>query len=196
VVDPSGLAAWTAQLNAGTSREQVVAAIANSLEFRMEQAQGLYRNLLGRPADAAGLADLVAFLSGGGTLEGAAVRLTSSDEYFQVRGGATLNGFVTALFNDALHRPVDAGFLAALDGDPSRQPPSRQQLAEMVFGSEEYQRDLVQGYYEQALHRTADDSGLAGWVSLLRSGSRDEQVLAGIEGSDEFFTHLQAAAPA
>ena len=50
----------------------------------------------------------------------------------------------------------------------------------------EYRDILVAGYYQKYLGRAADSQGLAFWVGMLQAGQTDEQVLAGIVGSDEY----------
>jgi hypothetical protein len=52
------------------------------------------------------------------------------------------------------------------------------------------ENDLVQGYYQNFLGRPVDTPALSGCVSLLRQGGSDEQVLAVLLGSDEFFARL------
>jgi hypothetical protein len=54
-----------------------------------------------------------------------------------------------------------------------------------VLTSPEASQDVVQGYYQAYLHRSADAAGLAYWVSASQNGTPPEQVLAGIAGSDE-----------
>ena len=109
--DSDGLAFYSGQLQQGTSASQVVLEIESSAEYRTLQVQGLYQSLLKRAADPAGLANFVAFLMAGGTVEQVAVALTGSAEYFQTRGGGTNNGFLNALYLDALNRAIDPGGL-------------------------------------------------------------------------------------
>lgn len=60
-------------------------------------------------------------------------------------------------------------------------------MAAVVFGSHEYRADLVNNLYLDLLGRSADTAGDAYWANLLDNGVTDEQVLAAIAVSDEFF---------
>jgi hypothetical protein len=164
-------------------------AVVNSPEYRANQVEALYESLLGRAADAAGLNEFVTLLEGGGTLEQVRIEIASSVEYAQTRGGGSDDGFMTALFQDALHRPVDPTFLMLLDGNLVNRSDHRR-LAELIFGSEEYQRNLVQADYQHVLHRAADELGLSAWVRALLAGMGEQAVIAGIEGSEERLARL------
>src|SRR5207247_9965982 len=60
------------------------------------------------PADPAGLNTWLNLLSQGGSLLQVEAGILGSDEYLTTRGGGTVNGFLQALFEDTLHRPIDA----------------------------------------------------------------------------------------
>jgi hypothetical protein len=64
----------------------------------------------------------------------------------------------------------------------------RQAEATALVTSKEYRTDLVNGWYQRYLGRAADAAGLAGNVAALAAGTTDEQVIAGLVGSGEFFT--------
>ena len=50
--------------------------------------------------------------------------------------------------------------------------------------------DLVSSYYAQFLDRSAAaDPGSLYWAALLQQGVRDQAVIAGILGSDEFYAN-------
>jgi hypothetical protein len=184
-VDPAGLAIWSNFLSAGNSRAQMVQAIESSLEYRALLVQAAYRQLLHRPADSAGLSNFVAFLAAGGTIEQMDAAITGSLEYYAVRGGSTNDGFLNALYQDALSRTVDSGSRAALD-QALNSGMTRGQVASVIWASDEYHADLIQGYYRRFLHRAADSTGLNGFVVFLRQGGRDQDVLAAIVGSAEY----------
>ncbi|HLJ97929.1 MAG TPA: DUF4214 domain-containing protein [Gemmataceae bacterium] len=193
-VDPSGLATWTVALSKGVSRMQVVQAIENSPEFRTVVVQDLYNRLLHRPADPGGLASFTTFLANGGTLEQVEADLTGSAEYFQTQASGTNAGFLTALYRNALNRPVDASGQSTF-GQLLSNGVSRPQIATAIFGSDEYRQDLVQSFYQRLLHRQADTAGLQGWTAMLQAGARDEQIIAGIAGSAEYLQRLGPATP-
>src|SRR5262249_52034484 len=102
-------------------------------EYRAVEMGALYRQYLHREADPAGLANGVAFLAGGGTLEQAAAILVSSPEYLQRHGGGDLAGFLTGLYQDALGRPPED--LAGAVASASASGLSLQQRAGVLFAS-------------------------------------------------------------
>jgi hypothetical protein len=63
---------------------------------------------------------------------------------------------------------------------------SNLQLADAVFSSDEFRGQRVRDIYEGILRREPDVSGLATWVNALKLGLSDEQVLAGLLGSEEY----------
>ncbi|HLJ95832.1 MAG TPA: Ig-like domain repeat protein [Gemmataceae bacterium] len=184
--DAAGLADWVAALARGVSRSQVALAIEQSVEARSDQVQALYREYLHRSADASGLNTFVAYLGAGITVEQVSTILTGSAEYLQVRGGGTNEGFITALYEDALHRQPDANGLAAYTQALSLGA-SRQQVAAAIFESTEYAQDLVEGFYGLYLKRAADPGGLNAFVQASRLGVTDQAIIAAMLGSDEFF---------
>src|SRR5262249_36280357 len=101
-VDPTGLAYWSSLGDAGPSRVAVVGAIETSAEYRVNLVQSLYSQFLHRGADPMGLNFFVNLLGTGGTIEQAEALITGSLEYFQVAGGGTNDGFLDALYRDAL----------------------------------------------------------------------------------------------
>ncbi|HEV3003339.1 MAG TPA: CSLREA domain-containing protein [Pirellulales bacterium] len=190
-VDANGLAAWSAQLDVGVSRNAVVAGIESTLEYRAHVVESLYQTYLHRAADSGGLVSFVDFLTAGGTDEQAAAAIISSPEYFQLRGGGTTDGFLDALFHDTLGRPLDPPTRMAFDNFLAAGG-TRQQAAAIVFGSDEYRHDLVAGLFEQYLDRPADPSGETFFVGLLAQGDSDEQVIAAMTAADEYFHKTSA----
>jgi hypothetical protein len=185
-LDSTGMAAWNAALNAGQTRPQVVAAIEGSLEFRTDAVQSVYQKLLHRPADPAGLNSFVNFLGNGGTIEKVQEAIFGSPEYFQAQGKGSNTGFLSAVYRDVLGRDVDPNG-AATFGAQLAQGRDRGVVAGEILTSVEGERDYVQGLYNQYLQRPADTAGLNNWVSALQSGVTNEQVVAGIVGSVEYF---------
>jgi hypothetical protein len=186
--EAAGLASWVGDLDHGVSRAQVVRGFEQSLEWRTDQVEALYHQFLNRDADPSGLDTYVHYLGMGGTVEQLKIILTSSPEYFMVRGGGTNEGFLTALYQDALNRQPDtdglASFEAGLNGGTSRQ-----QVATAIFGSPEYYQDLMGSFYQRFLNRLPDDAGLQSFVAELQAGVASEDIIAAMLGSGEFFSH-------
>jgi len=105
--DPSGLNAFVALLNDGARDEDVIAVIVASDEYFAGRAGGtnegfvnaLYQDLLGRAADASGLATFVGLLSSQSRTQVATSILTSTE--YRTR---LIEGF----YNDLLRREPDA----------------------------------------------------------------------------------------
>jgi hypothetical protein len=184
-VDPTGMATWTAALAQGAPPEQVVRAIVASSEFLTIEVSNLYTTFLHRAVDPSGLNAFTAFLAGGGTVEQVAEILTGSQEYFLTQGRGTNDGFLAALYRDALNRVVDASgratFETALAGESTRT-----QVATAVFTSMEFRQSQVGSLYQRFLRRDADSGGLDAFVGFLLQGSRQEEVIAAIVGSVEY----------
>jgi hypothetical protein len=188
--DAGGLANWTAALDHNASPSQVALDLAESPEARALQVQSLYQQFLHRAADPAGLAGFTQALAAGQTLEQVAAAIVTSPEYSQNRGGGSDSGFLNALYQDALNRPIDSGGAASFGQALAGNTP-RAQVAAAIFASTELQQDIVQRDYQYFLRRAADAAGLANWTQALQHGMRDEQVAAAIAGSAEYTQIVQ-----
>jgi N-acetylneuraminic acid mutarotase len=187
--DSGGFTAYVGALNLGLmSRQQLVQSVEVSTEYRTDQINSIYETLLHRPVDPSGLNFLLGFLAMGGTYEQVQEFVAGSNEFFADSGG-TNDGFLNALYQDALGRAPDVAGRAAFDQFLA-QGGTRTQVAAMVYTSTEYRIDLVNGWYLAFLHRPADPLGLMDFVGALMQGQRDETVIAAIVGSDEYIGRL------
>jgi hypothetical protein len=155
-----------------------------SIEYRSDVVTGAYNRLLHRPAEPASLNAGLASLLMNGRAELQA-EVAGSPEYLQVRGEGIADGFLNALFQDGVHRSLDPTSRAMLLRGLA-QGVSNLQLADAVFSSDEFRGQRVRDIYEGILRREPDVSGLATWVNALKLGLSDEQVLAGLLGSEEY----------
>jgi hypothetical protein len=203
-VDPSGLAFWSTLIEQGVPRQEIVRAITGSTEYLTQLVQGFYRSLLGRNADAAGLAGFVNFLATGGNSDRVQAAILASPEYVARNGGSNNLLYVRSLYTRVLGRPADAAgelyfarLLAA--GVP------RENVALMLVSSLEAKTRLVAGYYQRFLRRPADAAGLNAFASQLATAvsiqqaivvsdgprtGRNEDVIAAIVGSVEYFARI------
>lgn len=131
------------------------------------------------------------FLAAGGMAEQLDAILVSSPEYFAARAGGDDDGFLDALFGDALHRTVDPGARSYFD-DLLGHGASRAQIANIVFGGDEYRRDLVDDWFEHYLDRPSDPASQTLFFNQLKAGLSDEQVIAQLLASDEFYAKTSA----
>jgi len=183
--DSGGLAVWINQLKSGTTPSALVLAIEGSTEYRTDEVQALYQRYLHRQADPGGLSFWVNGLANGSTLEQIAAGITGSSEYFQLHGGNNL-AFLDALYEDALGRlPDPFGLDSFSPALASGATPAA--IAALVFGSPEYQQDLIENGYQAILGRQADPGGLAFFEQALANGTTDQTLIADLLGSGESF---------
>ncbi|HEV3342539.1 MAG TPA: peptidylprolyl isomerase [Pirellulales bacterium] len=205
--EPAALQYWPTLIAGGQPRSAVVLDIEESQEYHNDVVNGLFQLYLHRAADSAALSGGSAFLAAGGTPEQLSADLVGSPEYFQTRGGSTNLGFLNAIFADALHRAPDAATVNALAADDFSQQSVRLAAADAIFGSNEYLSDLVNyptgakgssgfvpfGWYPAYLGREAEGTAVASITTMIHAGIADQQVIAGILGSDEYFGRAQSA---
>jgi Domain of unknown function (DUF4214) len=188
VVDQAGLTYWTSFVDQGVARSTVVFRIerSSSNQFQSIEVQQIYSLFLHRSAEPAALNFGVNFLNSGGTVQQLSAILIGSPEYYLTQGGGTNQGFVEAMYQDALQRPIDPDALA-YDVNFLAQGGSRSSLALSVTTSVEADQLFVENAYETYLGRRADPGGLAYYTQSLQTGSICEQVIAALMGSPEFF---------
>jgi hypothetical protein len=187
-VDSGGLAFWSAQLDAGASRVSVVSQIMASgptFEFYGDVVQAAFAQYLHRGAEPAAVSFYTTKLSEGLTEVELDELIVDSPEYFNVQGGGTNDGFLDALFRDALHRSVDPAAKIAFDAFFAVGGTTAE-VADIVFHSIEFEHDLVESIYGTLLDRPADPGGLDAFTAALRSGVTDFQIMADIASSQEY----------
>jgi ELWxxDGT repeat protein len=201
------------QLAAGTlTRAQVVLRVERTPAYRSALIQDLFTKYLHRAASPAELVNYALYLlplSPVGTISivgdllpaeitvtGTPLRslvgaeriieiLVSSQEYFMNRGGGTSNGFLNAMYGDTLNRAPTAQeqqqFSPALAGI------GRAQVAVRILSGPEYHQVLVRGLIQRFLNRAATDAEVQAYAQQMMGGVCDEQVIAAIVGSAEYF---------
>lgn len=184
--EPGALTYWGGIAASGGNRQQIIAQVQNCDEYRLDQTQALFQHYLHRSPDPGAQTFGEAFLQGGHTVEQLADVLIGSPEYFRVRGGGTNDGFIDALFQDALGRPADAGARQFFDSALAAGAATGQ-VALTILGSGEYFDRVVEDVYLRLIERPADSGGMNFWADQLAHGGRDEQITSGIAASDEYF---------
>jgi hypothetical protein len=172
------------------SRYDFALSLDTSTPYYQLLVNSYFQGLLGRPA----LGDLSLFvplLQSNHTDESVQALIASSPEFFSHNGGADA-GFVAALFHDFLQRTPSSAELSFWETALGTM--TRDQVASMILGSLEYDTDLVKSYYLQFLQTSADSAHLAFFASALNGGTlTDEQVIAALIGTDEYFTLAQTS---
>lgn len=188
---PGELQDWVIQLEGGqTSPNSFAQQLEGTTEFLADVVASFYRHILQRPPDDNGLQYFVNYLSNGGTFEQVQAQMASSQEFIVNIGGNTIPGYLNALFEVALNRPVDAQALTVFGSALANGTATPLQVATAVYTSQEYFTDLVEGYYLAFLDRPADPQGLAVFVNALLTGGTDQEVVAAILSSTEFYNDV------
>jgi sugar lactone lactonase YvrE len=183
--EAQGLAGWTALLQAGGTRLQVVQGIWNSPEHRGVEVDQFYATYLHRPADAEGRAAWTAALLGGVSEEQAAGGFLTSAEYQQSHASPT--AYLFGLYADVLGRAPDPDGLASWQA-AAQSGLSREALADGFLQSPEKQVQFVDRDYADFLGRAGDQAGVAAWMTALQ-GRRlsPDQVAQAFLASVEFY---------
>lgn len=184
--DAAGLATWTTLLDQGTPRGAVADAITASAEYRSRLIAGVYRDYLGRAPDAVGLASWLSQMNRGMTLEQMGAGFVASEEFYR-KAGATPGGWVTRLYQTVLHRNPAPSEVSYWVGRLAHGA-SRGSVAMGFLLSTEHLSSVVDGYYVTILGRHLDPSGKGAWVSAIQRGALDEQVVAEIVSSAEYWS--------
>jgi hypothetical protein len=190
-VDQGGLSFWGNFLSQpGNTRTSMVRMLEDSSEARAVVVRDAYTTFLRRPADDGGLGLFVGMIGGGATVEDVQAELIGSDEYYRNRGGNNDDGFLDALFQDVLMRAIDAPTRASLKARLMSGTP-RSQIAEEILTTDEGRRKLIQGFYPKYLRRASDAGGVEYFLGRLKGGARQEDVVAELLASDEYFRLAQ-----
>jgi hypothetical protein len=190
--EQGGLDFWSGLLAIGTSRGSIVLGIEGSQEYQTNLVNDLYRKYLQRAASPAELASGLAAVRAGTSVEALATPILASPEYFQVRGGNTIDGYLTVLYQDLLGRAIDAGarqnFGALLAAGHSRDS-----IVLIIFNSNEYLDKVVDNIFSTYLGRNAEPGGLQHWVAAKQAGILDQVILAAILGDATFHEYYDQA---
>ena len=100
-------------------------------------------------------------------------------------------GFLRALYQDLLGRGIDPvglqNWQALMAGGMSRAT-----VVTSIAASGESLRHEVDQAYAQTLHRSADPGGETGWADYLGAGHDNDDLLAALASSQEYFLSAQA----
>jgi hypothetical protein len=184
--DSASFASFLASVDAGRTPllRQVATTFVSSPEARTLTISDIFNTYLGRAPSPTELSNLLMALQAGQTPEQILTGVLSSPEYF-THTGATDIGFINHIFQDALIRKIDAGTLNGFLFQAEITP--RTTIANVLDQSTEYQANLVAGYYSRLLGRPASNSEIAARIMQFQQKATDEQIVANIIGSDEYF---------
>jgi subtilisin-like proprotein convertase family protein len=193
-LDPSGEAFYLNQLANGVSRTTVALELLTSGEYRRNLVSGYYSSFLGRTVSPSSteVAGWVNAIANGMRDETVISNFISSQEYFQgsALGGDTNASWLTSLYGHPLilHRAPDTdGFNFNLNGLLNSYAVQRQAESAALLGTQEYRSNLVTGWFQKYLGRAPSSAELTKNTTQLAVGFTDEQVIANIVGSTEYF---------
>ena len=195
--DAIGLGYWTTLLDTGSAALRDVAlAVSNSAEFKAKYGalddtgfvSQLYRDALGREADASGLAYWRGQLAAGGSRGDIVLSLSQSSEEVNRTGSAVSSGLwvpndaaveVVRYYETVFGRAPDAGGLTYWIG-ALQSGVTLEQMAQTLTGSAEFtarygglsNREFVSQLYQNSLGRAGDAGGVNYWTQTLDSGGQ------------------------
>jgi hypothetical protein len=189
--DSTAVGEWSLVLDQLAGRDTVaLSVIHNNSDYYTLVIDELYQKYLKRAPDPTGIQDDLLFLTrGAGTVEEVEASIIGSVEYFYVRGGGTDQGWENTMYNDVFNRPIDPTGKATIDTS-LKKGETRLDIGRKVFASDEFRFDFINGLYMRFLGRPAEQAGINQWLGYMQAGHRDEEVIAGIVGSPEYFGHV------
>jgi len=165
-------------------------AVTTSNEYLSDTVTAIYETYLRRAPSASELTAGVAGLQTGSTNEALIANLTSSVEYYSSPklGQNNNSTWLNQAYNDLLGRNIanDPGAQALLTALNNGKL-TRSQITTAIVQSTEYRDRLIALYYKTYLGRAPSSSDLTFWNTALAKGEKDEQMLAAILASNEYF---------
>ncbi len=171
-------------------RQTVITSLTRSVEYRTNQVSSYYHRFLGRAASPTEIAFWVSAFQQGNSAEQVMAGLIGSPEYYQ-RYGATNAGWLTATWSHLFQRPLDAVGLNTFLNQLNRL--SRRDVALALLTSTEYRVSLIHSYYSVFLGTPAPQNDLNTWLVQLQRGMTQDQMLAGVLQSPEYFRRRSQA---
>lgn len=179
------LIGWAAAINGGASHGQVAADFLESPEYLSDFIKNGYQQLLGRPADAAGLNAWLAQMQAGLSMEQFLASLASSPEYF-ARHGSSLQGLVTAYYNDFLGRGPSSNDLSFWTNQIQSGVPSN--LVALAFlNSAEYHDDFVIGLNQSYFGAPISAAAAANFVQTVAPNISRFTLQVAVLGTEQFY---------
>jgi hypothetical protein len=178
-------AAWQTLFDEGLTALQFAAALTHSTEYDSDFITGAYSNYFGRTPSSGELAVWVNLMQDGLTANQVEADFLSSPEYIQDHGGLG-EGWVTAIYQDLLGRTPSqaelAGWTQALAGGMAPY-----QVAFAFTAGAEHEGQVVKADFQKYLGRAPSAAESAGWTSTLLQGAGNENLIANLVGSIEYF---------
>src|SRR3954452_24253315 len=182
--DGIALSTFNALIAGDGTRSDVATAVLTSAEYRQKLLTDFYTTFLHRPISPAEVSFWMPAFGAGMTDEQVEAQITASPEYFAL-AGSTNAAWINRIYNDVLGRSPSAAetavFLAQLGSN------SRLNVGLAILNSGEAITRRVQQAFPRLLHRTGTPVEQTTFVAALLGGVTDEQFLAQLLASDEYF---------
>jgi hypothetical protein len=182
----SELTAFTNALSFGATRSQEVMTLLSSTAYRTDVIDSDYQRYLRRSPSGSETSAALSELGSGTGDEELAAQVLGSPSYYSSRGGSSIDGFLGAMYCDAVYRAIDVFDQNNGDYALSMGTMTRAQIAAGVTSSGEYLKDTANGYYLHYLRRVATPTELAAGAYVIDSLS-DEQLIADLLAGTEYF---------
>ncbi|MCC6417524.1 MAG: proprotein convertase P-domain-containing protein [Gemmataceae bacterium] len=187
--DAGGLAFWTGLFENGLSRYEMVRSVLNSPEYRTRFIREQFRVLLRRTADANAINVYMNLFAQGFSPDYLKAQILGSREFIAQHGNGNSFLFLDGVYRAVLRRPLDEAGRAHWGSYLQVNGPVATALA--ILQSADGDAALVASTYDRYLLRTPDAQGMQIYVQMLQTpGKRDEDLIAGILASVEYFRGL------
>lgn len=183
--DALGISSLTGLLGvSGATRASVARTVEASAEYQSRLVTSFYATFLHRVPSAAELAFWLPAFASSLSDEQIEAQFVGSAEFFAIAGGTNAS-WINSVFNDVLGRAPSAAEMtsyASILGSTSRTT-----VGLSILNSSEAESRRVQQYYARFLHRTPLASETTALTTAFLAGATNEQLIALIVGSDEYF---------
>jgi hypothetical protein len=172
-----------------TQRLALATNFDTSTEYQTVLVATLFSTYLRRSPSAAETSARVAQLAAGTTDEQLISTLVSSQEYYQnpKLGNSDNSTWLNQAYRDILGRNRDtAGSQSFLNG-LNNGSLTRSQVADALLSSTEYRQRLISQFFGSYLGRTPAAAEVNNYLSAIAAGATDEQLIAQILASNEYF---------
>jgi hypothetical protein len=182
-LDAGALTDWEPLIQYGAPFPDISTGIWQSAEHRSREITQYYATYLHRTPSATELAGWLNDFEAGATEDQVQAAILTSPEY--QAGHASDDAFVAGLYLDVLGRPADTASQASWVQN-LHNGMSREQLALTFLQSPEFQSNVIAGYYQAFLNRTAATAEIQFWASFIQANglsveAAGEQILESYE---------------
>ncbi len=148
-------------------------------------------DLLARAAGPSEIDTWLSALQNGASYEQIIVSLAGSSDYFnQAKVNGNDANFVSAIYNDLLHRNPGAfeEFTLFVPQLVNAESTARTQDARSLLGGQSYETAFIKQVYQEFLNRAPSNGELSTQLGVFSQGGTQEQIIAALLGSSEYFS--------